>query len=94
MLIDQGRGVSPTTGRTYMVANDSIRGNHVIGDQGVGALQDYGDNAIFTRNNVFDDNTYALDTPGGDLYQWNNTSVVFSDWQAAGQDAHATLTPL
>lgn len=91
MLIDQGRGTSENTGRAYMVANDYVHDNVMVGDQGVGAVQDQDDPAIFTRNNRFVRNQYRVQTVNDTFFQWNDNEYNFAGWQGLGQDAGGSI---
>ena len=51
-----------------------------------GAVQDVGDNAIFTsRNNRFTDNAYNLPVAGG-VFHWANALRTDEQWMGLGND--------
>lgn len=87
-LIQQPRG-SGAFG-PYLVQNVYVYNNFVRTAGAQGAVQDIGDDLIFTaRNNRFDYNVYD----GVGSYYWNNGPNNFAAWQGYGMDLHTgTIT--
>lgn len=83
--IQQARGNFPW-GDPRVVKNLFVHDNHVTMDRGhTGAVQDIGDNAIFTsRNNRFVGNVYVTGT--GDFFHWDNRQLNFDEWRSYGQE--------
>ena len=90
MLIQQPRG----SGRygPYLVQNVHVHDNTIRMREGwSGAVQDGGDNAIFTsRNNRFENNTYHLGS-GIRYFAWMNGERTESEWRSFGQDVTGTF---
>jgi parallel beta-helix repeat protein len=79
-LIQQNRG-SGIRG-PWVVKNVKVYNNTVAGGKS-GAVQDIGDNAIFSANNGFAGNTYS----GVDGWAWNNSMRLgWGAWRATGND--------
>jgi parallel beta-helix repeat protein len=80
-LIQQNRG-SGNRG-PWVVKNVNVYNNTVTGGKS-GAVQDMGDNSIFSTNS-FRDNTYR----GNVGWAWNNNNEMgWSSWQATGNDTN------
>lgn len=89
-LIQQSRG-SGMYG-AYVVQNVWVHDNQIRMTTGTtGAVQDIGDNSIFTsRNNRFTNNSYAI---GADAryWDWMNAMRTESEWKAYGNDTSGTF---
>lgn len=78
-LIEQNRGAGAFG--TYVVGNVFVHDNTVT-DGRVGAVQETGNNAIFTsRNNRFENNDYD-----GTTFHWLGAQRTFAQWQGYGHD--------
>ena len=84
--VQQNRGSGP--GGEAIVMNLWVHDNDITMPQGhTGAVQDVGDNSIFTsRNNRFDGNTYH----GPASFRWSNDFLSFTEWQAFGMDVNGS----
>ncbi len=87
--VQQNRGSGP--GGESIVMNLWVHDNDITMPQGyTGAVQDVGDNSIFTsRNNRFDNNTYH----GPASFRWSNDYLSFAEWQGFGMDVNGTHLP-
>jgi hypothetical protein len=94
-LVQQNRqgstGQEPCCG-TWLVQNLWVHDNtiDVSAGGGIGAVEDDGDTALYTRNNKFDRNHYTLGTNTSPFW-WNQTTGNKSFWQGAGQDPNGTF---
>lgn len=89
-LIQQPRG-SGTFG-PWEVRNVWVHDNDITMTSGLtGAVQDTGDNAIFTdRNNRFTNNDYH-GVVGRNAWAWMNSTRSWTEWQGFGQDLTGSI---
>ena len=90
-LVEQDRDSGnhdPALGR-WVVENNHVYGNVVSGGKS-GAIQDHGDNSIYSANNWFQDNTYIGDVE----WAWNNShDLDWNSWRNTGNDTNGTHRP-
>lgn len=71
------------TGNTFRSTSASQR-------SAIGVVQDMGDSSVFSRNFVFDGNTYEV--PGHTSYFYNGTELSWGQWNARGFDTNQTTS--
>ncbi len=83
--IQQNRPEMPSAYGPHIVVNLYVHDNDVTMTEGwTGAVQDVGDNAIFSsRNNRFLANTYHV-SGVAQLFTWDNQELTLAQWQAKG----------
>jgi hypothetical protein len=76
----------------YIVQNLYVHDNAITQPSGfTGAMQDVGDDAVFTqRNNRFQHNTYFLATNGAPFW-WLHAARTAAEWRAYGQAVDGTF---
>jgi hypothetical protein len=92
-LLQQDRGGGSQG--AWIVQNVHVHNNTVDLSTGgaTGAVQDVGDNAIFTsRGNSFDYDTF-IGTGTNNSFAWNNSWMSLAQFQAAGQETHRPARP-
>jgi parallel beta-helix repeat protein len=93
--LQQNRG-NGSNGQPYLVKNLYVHDNTVTqrkGGYAGAAMQDVGDNAIFTsRNNRWVQNTYNLGT-NGTPYEWYNGGRNAAQWRGYSQDMTGVFNP-
>lgn len=87
VLMQQNRGPEGGHNAPYVLRDVNTHDNVVSGGR-TGAIQDVGDNAIFTsRNNTFENNDYS-----STVFVWQNADKTFAQWQAYGHDDTGSYT--
>jgi parallel beta-helix repeat protein len=95
VALQQNRG-NGSNSQPYLVQNLFVHDNVVTqrnGGYAGAAMQDVGDNAIFTtRNNHWENNTYNL-PPNAGPFEWSNGIRTAAQWRAYGNDDTGTFNP-
>ena len=105
-VVNNGNGITATQqdrGAGRLVEDLNVHDNTVtmapdtvspFTNSRTGAVQDIGDDAIFTsRNNNFQNNTYRADAAGLH-FDWNNAARTFAQWQSLGLDTSGSISPI
>jgi hypothetical protein len=86
--IEQNRALD---GVTILTRNDNIHDNQVGLARGkVGLVAPNGDLGVYSGNNRFVNNQYAMPNCDVAAFGWQNATYAFAAWQAIPQDAGAT----
>jgi hypothetical protein len=93
MLVQQERTDSPSRLGPHEIRDIQVFDNDVTMGRGVtGMVEDIGDESIFTRNNVFKDNTYRLASSINEPFVWDGALVSKDAWiKRYGQDVKGTF---
>lgn len=90
-LIQQERGVSERDGTPRVLHDVSVEDNvEALGEGSTGAVQDDGDEAIFSDPTItFSDNTYT--DFSGSPFSWADRELDGDQWRAVGHDVKGTF---
>jgi parallel beta helix pectate lyase-like protein len=91
-MSDMDRGSGPSG--TYVLANNSVHDNVIRMRRGgqTGIFDDVHDATAAYRNNVFNHNTYYVETTTtNQWFSWGDLSLTWSQWRSAGQDGNSSI---
>lgn len=91
------RGLSKSSGKSYLVQNLYVHDNIITQTTGVAAgiwkAKEFDDSIFTSWNNRYENNTYTLGDINGKYYEWMNSYRTKEEWQAFGNDLNGKWLP-